>query len=813
MNHSVRFHAVPTTPWPMCLRPLVAIAVVACVAVLPLPATAAPDDEPATAQSRRATLDTRLAWNLPAQPLQAALDRVADQTGLVFRFHAPLPDGATSSPVSGVLTVEAALDALFEGTSVTWYSIDSRTIAVQPLAFQAEPVVVTAAGFGQTTRDAPASITVLGAPDLETRRYQSLAHALVDVEGVDIDASAGKTGGLNISMRGMPSDYTLVLIDGRRQNAPGNVTPNGFGETSTSFMPPLGAIERIEVVRGPMSTLYGSDAMGGVVNIITRKIAREWNGSFTLDGTLQGDTDFGNTGTGAVYLSGPLVADRLGLAFRGSAFRREASHLKYLDQDGHEIPITGIGGNPGEATIRTAGVRLSATPHASHDLTFDADGAWQWYDNSTGGLGTVDTPERVGGYLPEQKYNRYQYVLAHSWRPGFGVLDSDLTRNTTETIGRTIPFIATRPDDAGRPRTLEGTNTIFNTKLLTVRGAHTLRVGGQIWQARMIDGVAEGPFEFTQNAVFAEDEWRIVRTVAVTLGLRYDHHSTFGGKPSPRVYAVWNPSPRWTIKGGVSRGFKTPRLEQIADGINGFGGQGRIPLIGSPGLKPETSTSTEVALHYASTAFGAGVTLFHNHFEDKIASGEGVPNCSFAASPNRPGCVDHGYWPDVDLFGQSINVDQAVTRGIEANVRVAFGPRVMLTSNYTYTDSEVKSGEGIGRPLVNTPRHMANANLRYQATDRLATWVRAEARGQRDRGISEAALAVGPYRAYEVYHLGASYDLSSRLTLNAMIYNLLNRDFLRYIAYAPPAGAVQYQSMYSNRQEPRRFWLSLNLKF
>ncbi|KAK0339126.1 hypothetical protein LTR94_035844, partial [Friedmanniomyces endolithicus] len=99
----------------------------------------------------------------------------------------------------------------------------------------------------------------------------SLAEVLATVEGVDVGAAAGKTGGLNISIRGMPSDYTLVLVDGRRQNPAGNITPNGFGETSTSFIPPMSAIDRIEVVRGPVSTLYGSDAMGGVVNIITRK--------------------------------------------------------------------------------------------------------------------------------------------------------------------------------------------------------------------------------------------------------------------------------------------------------------------------------------------------------------------------------------------------------------------------------------------------------------------------------------------------------------------------------------------------------------
>src|SRR5690606_23607605 len=154
---------------------------------------------------------------------------------------------------------------------------------------QLDDVVVTASGFEQRIEQAPASINVLSRTELEKERHQSLAEALATVEGVDVGASAGKTGGLNISIRGMPSDYTLVLVDGRRQNAAGNITPNGFGETSTSFIPPMSAIDRIEVVRGPVSTLYGSDAMGGVVNIITRKVGTEWAGSFSADATLQGD--------------------------------------------------------------------------------------------------------------------------------------------------------------------------------------------------------------------------------------------------------------------------------------------------------------------------------------------------------------------------------------------------------------------------------------------------------------------------------------------------------------------------------------------
>src|SRR5690606_7863465 len=181
-----------------------------------------------------------------------------------------------------------------------------------------EAVVVTASGFEQRVVEAPASVTVIPRQELEQMRATNLAEVLSTVEGVDIGGAVGKTGGLNINIRGMGSDYTLILIDGRRQNTAGSVTPNGFGETSTSFLPPVAAIERIEVVRGPVSTLYGSDAMGGVVNIITRKVGETWGGSVTLDATVQGDDEFGNLYGGNFYANGPIVRDLLGLALRGS---------------------------------------------------------------------------------------------------------------------------------------------------------------------------------------------------------------------------------------------------------------------------------------------------------------------------------------------------------------------------------------------------------------------------------------------------------------------------------------------------------------
>ena len=168
-----------------------------------------------------------------------------------------------------------------------------------------EEVVVTASGFEQELKEAPASMSVVTRQDLETRNYRDLAEALQDVEGIDVRGGTGKSGGLDISIRGMPSDYTLILIDGRRQNVAGDVTPNGFGAALNSFMPPVSAIERIEVIRGPMSTLYGSDAMGGVINIITRKVAKHWAARRTCNWAFRSTATKGSSARSACMPTAP----------------------------------------------------------------------------------------------------------------------------------------------------------------------------------------------------------------------------------------------------------------------------------------------------------------------------------------------------------------------------------------------------------------------------------------------------------------------------------------------------------------------------
>lgn len=677
----------------------------------------------------------------------------------------------------------------------------SATSFAQPVEQQMGEVVVSASGFEQDVKEAPASISVITREELESKRISNIADALRGVEGVDVDAAPGKTGGLNISMRGMSSQYTLILVDGVRMNPAGGVTPNGFGETSTSFMPPPAAIERIEVIRGPMSTLYGSEALGGIVNIITRKVSDSWTGSVTAESTFQGDSQFGDNRAGSIYLSGPIVKDLLGLQIRARRYDRDASNIQWPGK----TPTSLVTGNePVEATIDNVGARLTLTPTRDHDFWLDIEQGRQTYDNSRGQIGTLDrpsaTPPTYGGYLPEQRFNRDKVVLAHNWRLGSGVIETRLSHIETETIGRTIP--ANTPGKVpGTPRVLESESTIFDSKWTTSFDNHMLTLGGQWWEAKMNEGIAPAPLDFRQVAAFAENEWRFREDMALTIGVRHDDHSNFGGQTSPRIYLVWNANDNWTLKGGISKGYRTPGLEQLHDGIYGFGGQGTNPNYGNPNLKPERSTTSEFGMYFDSgNGLSANATVFRTTFKDAIGS---------LSNYTPPGGGTTG--------SLAINVDEAVLNGLELGTTVDLSQTLRLKGAYTYIDSEQKTGTTVGDPLNSTPKHTVSALLNWQATDNLGVWTRAEYFDSRfrsrDSRQANAKALLGDYPSYSLLHVGGSYKVNKAWTINAAVYNLLDKDFVDYHPVTNANGTAGFTNSFHTTGEPRRLWLSANYTF
>ncbi len=677
-------------------------------------------------------------------------------------------------------------------------------------------VVVTASGFEQDLKQAPASISVMTREELENRQFRDLAEALQNVEGIDVMGGTGKTGGLDISIRGMPSEYTLILIDGRRQNVAGDVTPNGFGAAHNSFLPPVSAIERIEVIRGPMSTLYGSDAMGGVINIITRKVAKEWMGSVGVQASIPESSTEGEQRKFDVYLSGPIVQDTLGLTLRGNLYEREASD---------RLLPSGRDPRPGKSDQHTIGAKLTLTPDKAHEIWLDVEQARTAYDNADGRLGNRDADNRANppGYADEMRFNRDQVAIGHNSRLGIGLLESSVTRSVTETEGRTIPGAAVQAGDPrlGTPRTLETVNTVVDTKLVTPLGdRHVLTTGAQWWDAEFTDGLLTEKHSQTMWAVFAEDEWRITDTLTATVGGRYNDHDAFGGEFSPRAYLVWNNSPNLTFKGGVSGGFKAPRLNQLIDGVSGVSGQGRTINIGNPTLKPETSTSTEFGVAYDNLAgISSTATLFHNRIKNRISSGGDCTSVWISSCVANP------------TASYSINIDEGKTWGLELGNRFQLAPGWALNLNYTWTDSEaivegVKSGK-----LSDTAEHVASAQVRWDLNERWNLWLRGEYRGESRRFDGTPASlagdnlreyqALGDLKGYSLFHLGAGYKVNKNVTLSANIYNLFDKDFEKFTAWTNSAGETvtgshyykSTQSVRGTAPAGRTLWLSANVTF
>ncbi|MEG9608747.1 TonB-dependent receptor [Citrobacter portucalensis] len=677
-----------------------------------------------------------------------------------------------------------------------------------PLVFAEDVMVVTASGYEKKITNAAASVSVISQQELQTNKYNDLGEALRSVEGVDVESSTGKTGGLEISIRGMPASYTLILIDGIRQNGSSDVTPNGFSAMNTSFMPPLAAIDHIEVIRGPMSTLYGSDAIGGVVNIITKKSTDKWSTSINTGVNLQESNKWGNSTVANFWSSGPLIAGVLDMQVRGGTTQRQGSSVTSLsDTASTRVPY------PTESENYNIGTRLDWKTNENNTLWLDLDSARQRYDNDDGQLGNL-----TGGYDKTLRYERNKVTLGHDTALTFGTWKSSLGWNETENKGRQLVSSALTPENAGRAgdaRELKNTNVILDSVLLTPLGdSHLLTLGGEYWDARMKDGVvlANTGETFHQKtwAAYAEDEWHILDSLALTAGTRYEHNDVFGGHLSPRAYMVWDASDEWTLKGGVTTGYKAPSLSQLHNGISGVTAQGTVNTVGNPDLKPEESISYETGLYYENDAgLNANITGFYTEYKNKIVS--------YSIDDNTNSYTNSG---------------KARTDGVEfASTFPLWSDVLTLSLNYTYTQSKQKDGDNKGAPLSYTPKHMANARLNWQATEDMNAWLSARYRGKAPRftenydNLSAVQKAVyddkgADLKAWTVVDMGMSYKLTKDLTLNTAVNNVLDKDFSEVKLYQVGRNSTYAGDYYQTAQSTtgyvnpgRNYWVSLNYQF
>lgn len=652
-----------------------------------------------------------------------------------------------------------------------------------------DTIVVTASGFAQEMRDAPASITVITKEQLQNKPISNLNDAVKDVEGVSIIGGSMKP---DISIRGLSGDYTLIMVDGRRQNSRES-RPNGSGGYESGFIPPVEAIERIEVIRGPMSSLYGSDAMGGVINIITKSVAEEWHGSMGMGGILQESNEYGNSANTDFYVSGPLIKDKLGLqVYGGMNYRREDKLLE---------------GTP-RRDDKNITAKLAFTPVEGQKFLAEMGRSTQEHTSTPGK--SIDDYAIRGGL--KQKNNKSEVHndrnhWALTWKGDWDEINSDVSVYQENTIRKTntgkwekTSEIWNMAYDARQP---EITNTVVDGKVTAFLPDNILTVGGQYQYAKLKDDSAiKGKKTVTetitadQKALFVEDEFSVTDSLTLTGGLRMDDHEFYGKHWNPRAYAVYKLTDEITIKGGVAKAFRAPSLRELSPNFGTSTQGGAAIMYGNRDLKPETSVTEELGIAYDhESGFSASATLFNTEFKNKLTSYQ-------VAGETDP-------LTGLNMFIYD-NVGKANIRGVEMATRIPVAQDWNLGMNYTFTDSERKSddeklnGQSLkGQPLEMTPRHAANANLDWQFRPDLNFYTRANYTGKQIWAAQRNGAKQPRERSgITTMDLGLTYKVMPNALLNLAVLNIANEK-----------GDDINKDGNWQIDEGRRYWANLKINF
>lgn len=634
-------------------------------------------------------------------------------------------------------------------------------MAQQAGTTQLDEVTVTAGGYEQSVKDAPASITVITADEIAKKSYTDVTDVLKNVPGVHVQGGGVEQ---SIMIRGMSADYTLFLVDGRPQQDNQAFGLNG-GQAGTpiNFLPPLESIERIEVVRGPASSLYGSDAIGGVVNIITKKVVNQFKGSVTTEYIHPGA---GNEVTNAglqtsMALNIPIVQDKLSLQLTG-AFR---------NQDESDF----VGGSDSAASDpefkrRNLGAKLSLKVNPENTFTF-------------GGSRTVQershNPGKSLASTASASYNksmRNNFFVTHEGRYKNALWESYLNYDTSDNPTRV---------NATTGESISYDTLTANTQATFFWGKHTVTGGMNYKNEELKDGATNGlnlpgivlptdvvSMERDMYALFLEDNWQLTDDLSVLLSGRYDYSEEFGSKLSPKVYAVYNLTPTLALKGGVTSGYKVPSLRNAANdfGSTSMGGV----IIGNADLKPETSRNFELGLNYGNANHGlsGSLTAYKTDFKDKLlrtrvcAANEDCPWNGMIYPAHRYG------------YTTMMNVDSAEMHGLEWTMDWKFHSDWTYRHSYTYAKTKQKSGEHAGKPLNDIPEHMFNVSLDWRATHKLNVWTQLNYRGKTSgRYVTSSGSASNGvrYPAYAFMDLGLVYAATPDVKLRFGVYNLTNK--------------------------------------
>ena len=574
-------------------------------------------------------------------------------------------------------------------------------------------MVITASRVPTQKVDTPADISVITKEEIADQNYANVSDALRAIPGVNVLGSGAKGSSMGqdkILLNG--DERVLVLVDGRRMNL------GSSGNSSADWLPPVNAIERIEVLKGGGSALYGTDAVGGVINVIMKKGSDIGNHV-----TVKAAGGSWNAEQYAISASG---SNDSGLGLIVSATKERRGEYKFKNANGKSQMLKNSG-------YDDTGVIVKLDQKVGEDNRIGVNFE---HINAEGGSpfgyskwGTTDSHKRISnnvalrydwnessdekGYV--QVYKNYQH--AHFRSPSV----SNQSNFTDSTVGfeaqQNFKFSETDAFTVG----LEYyKTTVDNNALYT------------------------GKRDINNKAIFAENRWEFAPTWQLNTGLRYDHHSRYGSEVTPKVALNKKFDENSNVYLSWGRVFNAPTTDDL------FWYQpGAYPTYGDPELKPEKGyvwTLGGNAKLNDKTDISASV--FYSDIKDAI----------------------DWVW-DGGTITQAINVNKEKRRGLELSLNHDFDDNLSAYASYTYVQVKQDKGYGFAKDLTTKP-NIYRAGLKYKNADWLFTLNANAVTGQSEKQFVDSS--------YFTLDLGAQYKINDNAKLFINGYNLTNARYAEF---------------------------------
>ena len=605
----------------------------------------------------------------------------------------------------------AVMMSLFAGTTVVW---GGTAFAAEDLQeFALDDMVVTASRVPTQKVDTPADISVITKEEIADQNYASASDALRAIPGVNVLGSGAKGSSMGqdkILLNG--DERVLVLVDGRRMNL------GSSGNSSADWLPPVNAIERIEVLKGGGSALYGTDAVGGVINVIMKKGSDIGNHV-----TVKAAGGSFNAEQYAISASGSTDS---GLGLIVSATKERRGEYKFKNANGKSQLLKNSG-------YDDTGVIVKLDQKVGEDnrigVNFEHINAEGGSPFGYSGFGNTDSHKRISNNV----------ALRYDWN------ESSDERGYVQVYKNYQHAHFRSPDAGNQSNFTDSTMGIEAQQNFKFSDTDELTVGLEYYKTT-VDNAAlyAGKRDINNKAIFVENRWEFAPSWQLNAGLRYDHHSKYGSEFTPKVALNKKFDENSNAYLSWGRVFNAPTTDDLYWYQPGWG------MFGNPDLKAEKGNVWTLG---GNTKLGDKTTLsgsiFYSDIDDAI-----------------------GWLYDSTTYqSKAVNINKEKRRGLEVSLNHDFDDNLSAYASYTYVQVKQDKGKGFTKDLTTKP-NIYRAGLKYKNADWLFTLNANAVTGQSEKNFVDSS--------YFTLDLGAQYKINDNAKLFINGYNLTNARYAEF---------------------------------